>query len=145
MTDRISEEDGKQMTDNTRTGWTGWGVFAGVLLLIGGAIDLIFGLVAVIGTDAYLVATSGTLLLLDVAGWGWWHVLSGALLILTAIFLLRGATWARVVAIVLVALNAISQFALISVQPWLSLTVLAIDIVVIYALTVHGRELKIED
>jgi len=128
--------------DVTVTGWTGWGVFAGVLLIIGGALDLIFGLAAVIGPDsAYFAGPSG-LFMIDVAGWGWWHLISGALLIVIGISLIGGATWARVIAIILVALNALGQLSLLSAQPWLSLILLAVDILIIYPLTVHGRELK---
>ncbi|MDF2561136.1 MAG: hypothetical protein K0R99_2582 [Microbacterium sp.] len=128
--------------DVTVTGWTGWGVFAGVLLIVGGAIDLIFGFAAVIGPDSsYFLTTSG-LFMVDVAGWGWWHLISGALLIFVGISLIGGATWARVIAIILVALNALGQLSLLSAQPWLSLILLAVDILIIYALTVHGRELK---
>lgn len=132
------------MTDNdtTVTGWVGWGVFAAVVLLVSGVIDAFHGLQALIGPDtAYFVGDAG-LFALDIQSWGWWHLISGALLILVALALLSGATWARVVAIVLVSLNAIGQLTLIAAQPWLSLAVLALDVLVIYALTVHGRELK---
>ncbi|MDF2920925.1 hypothetical protein ACLKM7_05295 [Microbacterium sp. I2] len=132
------------MTDNdtTVTGWVGWGVFAAVVLLIAGVIDLFHGLQALIGPDtAYFVGEAG-LFSLDIQAWGWWHLISGVLLILVGIALLSGATWARVIAIILVALNAIGQLTLIAAQPWLSIAVLALDVLVIYALTVHGRELK---
>ena len=56
--------------------------------------------------------------------------------------LYRGMTWARVVAIILVILNAVGQLTLLGAQPWLSLAILTVDILIIYALTVHGRELK---
>jgi hypothetical protein len=132
------------MTDNdtTVTGWVGWGVFAAVVLLIAGVLDAFHGLQALIGPDtAYFLGGAG-LFSVDIEGWGWWHLISGLLLILVGIALLTGATWARVVAIILVALNAIGQLTLIAVQPWISLILLALDILVIYALTVHGRELK---
>ncbi|WP_426322570.1 DUF7144 family membrane protein [Microbacterium sp. E-13] len=131
------------MTDNSvnTSGWAGWGVFAAVVLIVGGTIDAFHGLQALIGPDtAYFVADAG-LFSIDVQGWGWWHLIIGLLLILVGIALLTGATWARVVAIILVALNAIGQLSLIAAQPWLSLALLAIDVVVIYALTVHGREI----
>lgn len=130
------------MTDTTVTGWTGWGVFASVLLLIAGIFDLIFGLAAIIGPNTTLLVTDGGLFAIDVAAWGWWHILSGVALILVSFFLYRGATWARVVAIILVILNAVGQLTLFSSQPWLSLAILAVDVLVLYALTVHGRELK---
>lgn len=128
--------------DTTVTGWVGWGIFAAIVLLIGGILDALHGLQALIGPDtAYFIGDSGAFAL-DVEAWGWWHLISGLLLILVGIALLGGATWARVVAIILVALNAIGQITLITAQPWLSLALLALDILVIYALTVHGRELK---
>ena len=119
-----------------------WGVFAAVVLLIAGVIDLFHGLQALIGPDtAYFVGEAG-LFSLDIQAWGWWHLIAGVLLILVGIALLGGAKWARVIAIILVALNAIGQLTLIAAQPWLSIAVLALDVLVIYALTVHGRELK---
>lgn len=128
--------------DTAVTGWVGWGVFAAIVLLITGVIDVLHGLQALIGPDtAYFLAESG-LFSIDVQGWGWWHLISGLLLILVGFALLAGATWARVIAIILVILNAIGQLTLMAAQPWLSITVLVLDILVIYALTVHGRELR---
>jgi hypothetical protein len=126
-----------------RTGWAGWAVFAGIVLIIAGAFDALLGLTAVLMPSEQLVAAGENgILLLDIAGWGWWHIVIGLALVLVGIFVLRGATWARVIAIILVALNAISQLALLNAEPWWSLAVLALDIIVIYALTVHGKELK---
>jgi hypothetical protein len=132
------------MTDTTVTGWTGWGVFASVLLLIAGIFDLIFGLAAVIGPNTTVVVTETGLFAVDVAAWGWWHIIAGIALIVLSFFLYRGATWARVIAIIVVIINAVGQLTLLSVQPWWSLTILAVDVLIIYALTVHGRELKIK-
>lgn len=132
------------MTDTTTaTGWVGWGVFAAVILIISGALNVFHGLQALIGPDTlYFVADAG-LFSLDIEAWGWFHLILGALILLLGFALAGGATWARVIAIILVALNAIAQLTLIAAQPWLSLTVLALDILVIYALTVHGRELTV--
>jgi hypothetical protein len=132
------------MTDTTVTGWTGWGVFASVLLLIAGIFDLIFGLAAVIGPNTTVVVAETGLFAVDVAAWGWWHIIAGIALIVLSFFLYRGATWARVIAIIIVIINAVGQLTLLSVQPWWSLAILTVDVFIIYALTVHGRELKIK-
>jgi hypothetical protein len=126
------------------TGWTGWVVFAGVILLISGIFSIIQGLVAIIGPNSYYVVANGSLWLLDVAGWGWWNLIIGVLLALVAFALFRGSTWARVVAVILVILSAAGQLLLIPAQPWWSLIVIAIDILIIYALIVHGREMRSE-
>ena len=132
------------MSDTTVTGWTGWGVFASVLLLIAGIFDLIFGLAAVIGPNTTVVVAETGLFAVDVAAWGWWHIIAGIALIVLSFFLYRGATWARVIAIIIVIINAVGQLTLLSVQPWWSLIILAVDVLIIYALTVHGRELKVK-
>lgn len=133
------------MSTPRTTGWTGWVVFAGVILMISGIFSAIQGLVAVIGPDSYYVVTEGSLWLFDVAGWGWWNLIIGVLLVLTAVALFAGQTWARIVAVVLAVLSAVGQLLLIPAQPWWSLIVIAIDVLIIYALIVHGRELREED
>jgi uncharacterized membrane protein len=132
------------MTDTQVTGWVGWGWFAAIVVLIAGVFDALYGLIAVLlPGSAYFVAVEGDLFLFDVAGWGWWHLITGILLILVGFALIAGATWARVIAVILVGLNALGQLFLLPVQPWWSLIVLTLDVLVIYALTVHGRELKV--
>ena len=126
-----------------RTGWAGWVVFAGIVMIVAGAFDALLGLVAILlPASTYFVSTDDAIFLLDVAGWGWWHLIIGAGMLLVGIFVLRGAGWARVIAVALVAINAVSQFALLGVQPWWSVIVIALDVLVIYALTVHGKELE---
>lgn len=133
------------MTDtneSTTTGWVGWGWFAGFLLIAAGVFDALYGLTAILAPDSAYFAVNGFLFIFDLAGWGWWHLLTGLALILVAILLLRGVTWARVAAVVLVLLNAIGQLYLLPAQPWWSLIVITLDIFIVYALIVHGKELK---
>jgi hypothetical protein len=130
------------MSDTQVTGWVGWGWFAALLLLIAGVFDAIKGFIAVLmPNSAYFVTAEGALVF-DVAAWGWWHIIIGVALILVAGALFAGQTWARVVAVILVVLNAIGQLFLLPVAPWWAIIVLTIDILIIYALIVHGRELK---
>lgn len=134
---------GMQAGEARPTGWVGWGAFAAIMAIVAGGFDLLYGFIALFMPDsAYFVTSQGGLLLFDVQGWGWWHVIGGALLVLVGAFLFTGATWARVVTVILVILNALGQLALLPVQPWWSLIVLTLDILVIYALTVHGKELE---
>lgn len=131
------------MSNTETSSWVGWGWFAGIMLLTAGIFDAIYGFLAVLQPDsAYFLTTTGTLFLFDISGWGWWHLIIGILLILVALALFAGATWARVVAIILAVLNAIGQLFLLPVQPWWSLIVIVLDILVIYALTVHGKEMR---
>ncbi|WP_375385636.1 hypothetical protein [uncultured Microbacterium sp.] len=132
-------------TTNAATRWTGWVVFAGVILLIAGVFSIIQGLVAVIGPNSYYVVAGGSLWLFDAAGWGWWNLIIGVLVVLAALALFAGQTWARVVAVILVILNAIGRLLLIPAQPWWSFILIAIDVLIVYALIVHGRELRSDE
>lgn len=130
------------MSDTQVTGWVGWGWFAGFVLLIAGVFDAIQGFLAILMPDSAYFIVEGDLFLFDVQGWGWWNLIFGVALILVAAALFAGATWARVVAIILAALSAIGQLFLIPVQPWWALIVITLDVLVIFALTVHGKEMK---
>lgn len=123
------------------TGWVGWIWFAGIIMILAGLFNAISGLYAIFHRGLY-VDVSGRLLVFDATGWGWVHLLLGIVLVATGIAVSVGQEWARVVAIVLVMINAITQLMWLPVNPWWSLAVIAIDVVVLYALIVHGREAK---
>lgn len=134
--------NGTEPSKARTNGWTGWVIFAGVIMLVSATFTVVQALVALIGPDTYYVRTEGGLWLLDVAGWGWWNLIIGVMLALTALALFVGKTWARVIAVILVVLSSVGQLLLIPAQPWWSIIVIAINILIIYAITVHGRELR---
>ena len=127
-----------------RTGWVGWIYFAGVVLLIGAAIDIIYGLMAIIGPNtAYFVGSQGGVASFNVAGWGWWSLIIGLAMVVLAFFLLTGRGWARILVTIVVAVNAVSHVLSLPAQPWWAIIMIGLDILVIYAVTVHGRELRV--
>lgn len=129
---------------STKTGWVGWARFAAVILIISGIFSGIQGLVALIGPNTYYVVSGGDLFLFDVAGWGWWNLILGVALLLTGLALFTGALWARVVAVVIAVLSAVVQLLLVPAQPWWSFIVIAMDVLIIYAVVAHGEELRNE-
>ncbi|MEU8252158.1 hypothetical protein [Nonomuraea sp. NPDC048916] len=133
------------MTYQTRqqhiTGWVGWVWFAGLMMIMSGLFNAISGLYAIFSGDIY-VQTARRLLLFNVTGWGWVHLALGVLLVVAGVAVFGGQIWARIAAVVLVMLNALTQLTWITVNPWWSLAVIAIDVVVLYALIVHGQEAK---
>lgn len=128
-------------TPKETSGWVGWIGFAGFILILNGVFSAVQGLAALIGTDVYYVITSGTLYLFDITTWGWWNLILGVVLVLVGLALLTGARWARVVAVILASLSAVGQLLLLPAQPWWAVIVIAVDILVIYAITAHGREI----
>ncbi|GAA1512245.1 putative membrane protein [Agromyces terreus] len=128
----------------TMSGWVGWVAFAAAILILNGVFSLLQGIVALWGSNFYYVVADGTLFLFDLTGWGWWNVIIGAVLLLAGLALLTGATWARVIAVIAAALSAIGQLLLLPAQPWWAIIVITIDVLVIFAILVHGRDLKAE-
>jgi hypothetical protein len=129
-------------TDQSQpTGWTGWVVFAGVLMVIGGVLWTIQGLVAVFKNDIVIFGEEAALFL-NVTGWGWVHVILGLLLLLSGILVMRGNLFGRTMAVFLVVLSIIVNFLWLPVYPIWALVIIAIDVFVLYAVVVHGRELK---
>jgi hypothetical protein len=130
------------MSTTQSTRWVGWVGFAAIIILINGIFSLLQALVALFAPAGYFNVSRAGLFVMSVNGYGWWNLIVGVLLIATAGALLAGATWARAVAVVLAALSAIGQLFLIPAQPWWSVIIIAIDVLIIYAVTAHGREVS---
>ena len=130
-----------QSNKPVRSGWVGWVYFAAFMLVLTGFFQIIVGLTALLN-DTYFVAVKSTLLVLDFTTWGWVHLGFGVITLLAGMSLFNGSTWARVVAILLAVLNLLTQFAFVSVYPVWSIIMMVVDVLVIYALTVHGGEVR---
>jgi hypothetical protein len=125
-----------------RTGWSGWVVFAAIMCIIIGAFQIIEALTALFRDTYYIVNHNDLILRVDYTAWGWIHLIIGALLVITGFALLSGKMWARVVGVVLASLSLLANLTFIAAYPWWSVIVIALDVFVIYAITVHGGELK---
>jgi hypothetical protein len=124
------------------TAWVGFVLFGGIMLVMLGGIQIIEGLVALFKDEYFLVARSGLVLTVDYAAWGWTHLLIGVIAVLTGIGVMFGQMWARVVGIVIAVISAVANLAFIAAYPVWCTIVIALDVLVIYALAVHGRELR---
>jgi hypothetical protein len=121
---------------------SGWVVFAGVLLILVGSGQVIEGLVALFTDGYYRVRPGGLALHLDYTTWGWLHLVIGTLAALTGLGLLTGSLLARLLGIVLAAVSALVHLAFLAAYPVWSVLVIALDVAVIHAIVVHGRELR---
>jgi hypothetical protein len=124
-----------------QTGWVGWIVFAAVMMMIAGSLNLFYGIVAAVN-DEWVGWTNGDAVYLDISQWGWVHIILGAVVLLSGIGILSGNILARSVAVGVAALSLIANFFFIPAYPLWSLTVITIDVLVIWALTAHGREMR---
>ncbi|WP_418607510.1 DUF7144 family membrane protein [Georgenia sp. SUBG003] len=107
--------------------------FAGVVMLMMGAFHAFVGFIAVI-EDEFFVVVPGYALTIDATTWGWIHMGLGALVLLAGVAVLSGQTWGRVVGVVLAVFSAFANFMFIPYYPLWSLAIIALDILVIWAL-----------
>jgi hypothetical protein len=125
-----------------RTPWVGFVLFAGIMLVMLGGFQAIEGFVALFKEDLYLVTRNGLTLSMDYTSWGWTHLILGLAAIAIGIGVLLGQMWARVLGIVVAALSALANIAFLPAYPIWCTIVIATDILVIYALAMHGKEVK---
>jgi hypothetical protein len=123
------------------TGWTGWVAFAGVMMIIGGGLNLFYGIIAAVN-DEWVVFTNRADVYLDVSEWGWVHIILGSIVLLSGIGVFSGNILARTVGVIVASVSLLVNFFFIPVYPLWAITVIFIDTLVIWALTAHGREMR---
>jgi hypothetical protein len=114
----------------------GFTMMAAVLMMLSGAWNFLEGLAAVLRGSAF-PALPGYVYSLSVTGWGWFHLITGAVVFLVGAALITDKAWARGVGVVVAALSAIINFLFIpylGFTAWWSIAVIALDIVIIWAL-----------
>lgn len=129
----------RKSTTNDVSGWVGWVYFAGLMMMLAGFFQSIAGLVALFKNEVFLVGENN-LWLLDYTTWGWAHLLLGVLLLSAGAAVVAGKMWGRVVGIIFVSLSLIGNFGFVPVYPLWSLLLIVVDVLILYALVVHGAE-----
>ncbi len=115
---------------------SGWAVFAGVVLITLGFLNLFWGLAAIIDDTNVIVGGNGAIII-DLTAWGWAALIVGVIQVLTGFALFAAKEWARWVGILFAALAVIGQIGIVTAFPIWSLIVVALGILVIYNLSVH--------
>ena len=121
--------------------WTkGWLAFAAIMLMMAGVFHAMAGLVALFD-DSYYVVGEEWVFEFDMTAWGWIHLIGCIVLVVDGMGILSGNVLARTVGVIAAALSAIANFAWLPYEPVWASIMIAICITVIWALTVHGRDL----
>lgn len=118
---------------------SGWTVFTGMILLIVGSLDALWGLAAILNDEVVAVGGDGVIVA-DVTTWGWVHLILGSIVAGTGLGLFAGNDTARVLAIVFVAINAVAQIVWFPLAPLWALLIIALDVTILYQLTVRWEE-----
>ena len=117
----------------------GIAVFAGVVMIVGGAFQALEGLAGIV-RDQWLVVLPNYIYAFDLTVWGVIHLLVGLGLLVIGVSLLRGQTWARVAGMIVAVISAILNFVWLPFSPWWAIMIIAIDMLVIWALASYLRQ-----
>jgi hypothetical protein len=116
---------------------SGWWVFAGVLLLIAGVLNIIYGIAAI--GDSKFFTEHGQYIISGLHTWGWILLIVGVLELVAAFSLWSGGEFGRWFGIFIASLNAIGALLSIPGSPFWALSVFALSLIIIYKL-VEGPE-----
>ncbi|MEU9293684.1 hypothetical protein [Streptomyces sp. NPDC048266] len=126
--------------------WAAGGtLFAGVLMLITGFVDILQGITGIAKDDVY-TRVGDYVFKFNLTTWGWIHLILGVILVIVGAGILKGAEWGRISGIALASLNVLLHFLFLPYQPWWALFSMAVSIFVIWALAsndAYGRDERI--
>jgi hypothetical protein len=111
---------------------SGWWVFAGVLLLVAGVLNIIYGIAAI--GDSKFFTEHGQYIISSLHTWGWIVLILGVLELVAAFSLFSGGEFGRWFGIFIAALNSMGALLTIPNNPFWSLAIFALSIIVIYKL-----------
>jgi hypothetical protein len=118
---------------------TGWAIFAGVVLLIVGSLDALWGLAAILN-DEIVIVGGQVAIVADITTWGWVHLVLGSLIALTGLGLFAGSSGARWAAVFFVAVNAVAQIVWFPAAPLWAFLIIILDVTIIYQLTARWED-----
>lgn len=124
-----------------RTRWVGWVFFAGIFMILTGIVQLINGLMELFRSNTVVVLQTG-MATLSYHSVGWSFLILGVVLIAVGAGVMTGKAWARTLAIILITLSVLANLAAFAASPLWSAIVIVLDVIVIYALAAHGKEVR---
>jgi hypothetical protein len=132
----VSRSQAGTSTYGAEIAGAGWIAFAGILLVLAGFFNVIDGIAAVSRSD-YL---TNQLLFANLDAWGWFFIIWGALQVIAGVAVFGGSTWAAVFGIISAFVNAVAQLSWAATYPVWAISVMVLDVLVIYALVVYGGQ-----
>ncbi len=128
------------MSEHPSAWAAGYAAFAGVVLILIGFFQAVAGLVAIIDDEFYVVGQE-YVFQFDVTTWGWIHLIIGIIVLLAGFGVFTGNVLARTVGVIVAGISALVAFAWLPWYPIWAVVIIALDVAVIWALTMHGRDI----
>ncbi len=116
---------------------TGWILFAWLMLMVAGAFAIIDGIVA-ISRSSFFTAYGAHYVYTNLNTWGWLQLIVGIVAVLAGFGVMYGREWGRWIGIIIAALSLLVQIFWIPIVPFWALTIIVLDMLVIYGLAVYG-------
>jgi hypothetical protein len=129
-----------EVEQSRATGWVGWVLFAGIVLVLLGAAHACVGTLAIFEPDILRGTRPALLLGLPLTVLAWGHLLLGLGAVITGVGLIRGLAWARFVAIVIALFTALISFVFALIYPIWAGVIIVFCGIVLYATAAHGDE-----
>ncbi len=116
-----------------------WAIFAGIVLVIVGTLDALWGLAAILENKNVIVGGNGVIIS-NAKTWGWVYLILGSLVALTGVGLFARSEAARWAAVFFVSLNAIMQIVWFPAAPLWAFLIIGLDVLILYGLTAGWDE-----
>ena len=113
-------------------------------MLMLGIFQFVEGLTALFRHTYLAVPSSQLLVTVSYTAWGWTHLFIGLVAFFAGYALMTGRMWGRILGVGVALLSATINLAFVAAAPVWAITLIAIDVIVIYAICAHGGELKRE-
>jgi hypothetical protein len=140
-TTRVPQQRGYESSAEP-SGWAGMVIFGAMMMILLGSFQVIAGLVAIFNESYFYVSSQDLVVSVNYDTWGWAHLIVGAVALAAGFGLFTGAMWARVLGITVAVVSAIVNFVWLPAFPLWAITMITLDVLVIYAIAAHGRELQ---
>ena len=115
----------------------GWVLFAGILVLILGFMNTIWGIAAIDGSSFF--TDEGRFVVFDdLNTWGWFMLIVGIAQLFAAFSIWSGNTYGRVIGVATASVNALILLFTVNAFPFAAFMLFIADILVIYGLVVYG-------
>ena len=115
----------------------GWLLFSGIMVLIAGVLNIVWGIAAIDDSNLFQNGTH-YVIFTNLNTWGWIVLIIGIIQVIAAFSIWAGNEFGRWIGIIGSFFSAIGSLGSIDAYPLWALCIFALDILVIYGLAAYG-------
>lgn len=135
--ERPGERPAAAESYEAETDGAGWVGFAGVMILIAGILNVIWGIAAIDGSS-FFTDEGRYVIITDLNAWGWFFLIVGILQLVGAFSIWSRHMYGRIIGVLTAGVSAILILFTVNAFPFAAFMLFIIDLLVIYGLVAHG-------